>query len=647
MTEHSNRLSRESSPFLLQHAHDLVEWLPWSDEAFTYAHREDKPVFLHIGSSTCHICHVMQREVFGNVEVAGFVNENLVPVLVDRDERPDVDMIYIEACRVMTGTAGWPLNVILTPSQEPFIAQSIGRVDIEQTLERLMEMLGQAVQMWSKRRTDAIDKGRRAADIIREKKHPRENEQITDEILHQAQRQALIDHNDALQGFQGRTSVLLPHQLMFLLNYSQAYNSQDALAAVEHTLDTMYRSAIYDHIGHGFMNFPAPSGPLIPSFEKTLYQNAIIAMVYMDAYQAMGHPLYAMVARDVLDYVVRELLSPQGGFYSAQDSEWKEAAGSYYFWSWKEIESILGPEAVAFGRAYGIAEEGSYDERSIPNLNEWQDYSTAAVAFQDEIQRLYAKRNERTGLFKDTSIYAKWNGLIIAALAQAAIVLDEPSYLEQAEKAAEFVLHSLRRLDGRLLTCSRDGEARYAACANDYAYLVWGLLELVEANSYQKYLIHAVELSKDMVQLFWDEEYDGFFFYGKDAEELLRRPRESLDGILPSSNAVAAMNLLRLARLTGQRKFQDWADQMLQAFAGSISDDPLGHTFWLSAKMYDMHVPIPEHAPHPVKEKKKDDDEGRVEFVEVIPASMSKEKARAGLDGNLIEFPDWQPPSGL
>ncbi|MGE5405047.1 MAG: thioredoxin domain-containing protein [Candidatus Saccharibacteria bacterium] len=646
MIKHTNRLSRESSPFLLQYAHDPVDWMPWSDEAFTKAHREDKPIFLHIGYSTCHMCHVVHREVFASPEAARFINEHFVPVLVDRDERPDIDMIYIEACRAMTGIAGWPLSVILTPSQEPFLALSISRADVENTAEILMEMMGQAVQMWSKRRTDAIDKGRRAADIIREMKHPRRDEQITEELLHCACRQALTDHNHALQGFQGLTTVLLPHQMMFLLNYSQAYHNQDALSAVENMLDTMYRSAVYDHVGSGFMSYPAPSGPLIPSFEKTLQHNAMMAMIYMDAYQAMGNHLFAKIARDVLDYVVRELLSPQGGFYSAQDSEWKETAGLYYAWTWREIESVLGPDASAFGRAYGAIEEDGFNESVILNLNEWQDYGTAAVAFHDELEKLFASRNDRVGLFKDISIYAKWNGLIIAALAQGAVVLDEPRYLELAGKAAEFVLHSLRRLDGRLLTCSRDGEARYAACANDYAYMVWGLLELTQANSHEKYLVHAVELSKDMVKLFWDEEYYGFFFYGKDAEELLRRPRESLDGILPSSNAVAAMNLLRLARFTGQHKFQDWADRMFQALAGSISDDPLGHAFWLCAKLYDMNVPIPEHAPRPVKEKKKDEG-GRVDFIEVIPASMSKEKARAGLDGNLIEFPDWQPPSGL
>ncbi|NLK00081.1 MAG: thioredoxin domain-containing protein [Clostridia bacterium] len=580
----SNRLADEKSPYLLQHAHNPVDWYPWGEKAFDRALGEDKPIFLSIGYSTCHWCHVMERESFEDGEVAEILNKYFVAVKVDREERPDIDTIYMSFCQALTGSGGWPLTVFLTPEQKPFYAGTYFPKHSQQGMPGLMELLESIHEAWDNNREDLISSGDQITEIVEKQVFHHSPGELKKDILHRAYHhlEEIFDPGDG--GFGTAPKFPSPHQLTFLLRYWRLTNNEKALDMVEKTLESMYRGGIYDHIGFGFARYSVDQKWLVPHFEKMLYDNALLALCYGEAYQATQRPLYKKVVKEIFTYILRDMSHEKGGFYSAEDADSEGVEGKFYIWTPEEIKKVLGEElGEAYCETYDITRRGNFEGASIPNLIK----SGSVKGFDDARKRLFSHREKRIHPHKDDKILTAWNGLMIAALAYNSRVLDEPEYYEAAEKALTFIMKNLRRDDGRLLARYRDGEAAYLAYVDDYAFLIWGLLELYQTNFDLKHLELALELHRDMMKLFWDTEEGGLYLYGDDAEDLLVRPKELYDGAVPSGNSAAAVNMLRLYHLTGDQSFRESIESQQRFFGNTVNESPLGFTHFLQAVFLD------------------------------------------------------------
>jgi len=589
----ANRLADEKSPYLQQHKNNPVDWYPWSDKAFEKAKREDKPVFLSIGYSTCHWCHVMERESFEDEEVAGILNEGYVSIKVDREERPDIDHIYMKVCQAMTGHGGWPLTVIMTPDKKPFFAGTYFPKKGGARMPGLIDILTLVRKMWQEEKDRILAAGERIAGTVQPGIARRTGVELNGQVLDRAFEQLEARFDGKYGGFGVSPKFPAPHNLAFLLRYWKSKGAPGALAMVEKTLEGMYRGGIYDHIGFGFARYSTDEKWLLPHFEKMLYDNALLALVYIEAFQAVGRELYARVAREVLAYVQRDMTAPEGGFYSAEDADSEGEEGKFYVWTPLEVKEVLGQrEGEIFCRLYDITPEGNFGGKNIPNLifNKPEDVAAEfdiKPGVMDEFieksrQKLFKHREGRVRPFKDDKILTAWNGLMIAAMAKGAAVFGEPAYREAAARAVDFINKKLVREDGRLLARYREGEAAFPAYLDDYAFLAWGLIELYEATYQVDYLRKAVDLTKRQIDLFWDKENGGFFFYGEDGERLLSRPKELYDGALPSGNSVALVNLLRLFALTGDEMFSEKAAELLSAFAGEVEEYPAGYPHFLT-----------------------------------------------------------------
>ncbi|OPH47169.1 hypothetical protein BC351_11740 [Paenibacillus ferrarius] len=591
----SNRLANEKSPYLLQHQYNPVDWFPWSEEAFEIAKLENKPIFLSIGYSTCHWCHVMAHESFEDQTVANMLNKDFISIKVDREERPDVDHIYMAVCQAMTGQGGWPLTVFLTPEKKPFFAGTYFPRSRKYNRSGLVEIIAQMAAKWK----EDAERIREVGEQVMQETTSRLLEhrtggEVTEETLHEAFRLYESTFDPANGGFGSSPKFPTAHNLSFLLRYYHKTGKEKALEMVEKTLDAMHRGGMYDHIGFGFSRYSVDERWLVPHFEKMLYDNALLVMTYIEAYQVTGKEKYAEVAEQIITYVLRDMTDEGGGFYSAEDADSEGEEGRFYVWTPDEIEVVLGVEdGDLYSELYDITESGNYEGHNIPNLI---DTTLASVAKRKQIPlqelkhrleaarvKLFEHREQRVHPGKDDKILTSWNGLMIAALSKAACALDKPVYAEAAAKAADFLLRELRREDGRLLARYRDGEAAYLGYVDDYAFLVWGLIELYEATFELRYLREAVQLNAEMLRLFGDEEKGGLYFYGSDAEQLLTRPKEIYDGATPSGNGAAALNMQRLARLTYDAKLSQAADVQLQAFAGAVAAHPPGHALTLAA----------------------------------------------------------------
>ncbi|OCT14199.1 hypothetical protein A8709_25540 [Paenibacillus pectinilyticus] len=591
----SNRLANEKSPYLLQHAQNPIDWFPWSEEAFSKAKQENKPVFLSIGYSTCHWCHVMAHESFEDQAIADMLNKDFISIKVDREERPDVDHIYMAICQAMTGQGGWPLTVFLTPEQKPIFAGTYFPRSRKYNRAGLVEIIAQIANKWK----DDPERIREAGErIIQDTQsrllEHRSGDVLTEETLHEAFRMYESNFDPENGGFGSAPKFPTSHNLSFLLRYYMKTGNERALEMVEKTLDTMHRGGMYDHIGFGFSRYSVDEKWLVPHFEKMLYDNALLVMTYIEAYQVTGKNQYAEIAEQVISYVLRDMTHEEGAFYSAEDADSEGVEGKFYVWTMDEIEDVLGiEEGDLYSEIYNITESGNFVGKNIPNL---LDATLVSLAKRKQIpqdvlkqrmeaarNKLFAHREQRIHPGKDDKILTSWNGLMIVALSKAARALDKEVYADAAAKAADFVLRELRREDGRLLARYRDGEAAFLGYVDDYAFLVWGLIELYETTFELRFLHEAVQLNADMLRLFGDEARGGLFFYGSDAEQLLTRPKEIYDGAMPSGNGVAALNMLRLSRLTYDAKLSQAADEQLQAFAGAVSQYPPGHALTLAA----------------------------------------------------------------
>lgn len=586
----TNRLANEKSPYLLQHARNPVDWYPWGDEAFKKAKDEDKPIFLSLGYSTCHWCHVMERESFEDNEVAELLNKHFVSIKVDREERPDIDTIYMSVCQAMTGHGGWPLTVVMTPEKKPFFAGTYFPKKSSRGLPGVIDLLSQISSLWENEKERVLSSSREITQFLKDSLAVQVKGELDEDVLHRAYSYFKEAFDRQFCGFGRAPKFPTPHNLTFLLRYWKMTGKPEALEMVEKTLDSMYLGGIYDHIGFGFARYSTDHKWLVPHFEKMLYDNAQLAIAYLEGFQATGKAKYAEIARDIFSYVLRDMTSPGGGFFSAEDADSEGEEGTFYIWTPLEITSVLGEdEGSRFCKAYGITDKGNFEGKSIPNLID----TGFTEGFETAREKLFAARERREHPFKDDKILTAWNGLMIAALAIGYRVLGEPQYQKAAESAVNFISNSLIRSDGRLLARYRDGEAAYPGYVEDYAFLIWGLIELYEATFTLDYLKTALELNTELLRYFWDEDNGGLFQYGSDAENLITRPKEAYDGAVPSGNSVAALNFLRLAHLTGDSSLEEKSATQLKAFGGSINEAPAGYTFFLMAVYFNL-VPTTE-----------------------------------------------------
>jgi uncharacterized protein len=588
--KHTNRLRNATSPYLLQHMHNPVDWYEWSEEAFEEAKKKDKPIFLSIGYAACHWCHVMEHESFEDEEVAKVLNDDFVSIKVDREERPDIDEIYMAYTQAATGRGGWPMSVWLKPTGEPFYAGTYF------PKEQFVQLLGRIREVWEGDREQLVARSKTAREYFEQwASGPKPAEDVIPAAFVDQSARLLAKHFDSKTGgLPSGTNKFPPSMAMELMLRVYRRTGDSALwNAVETTLDHMSRGGIYDHLGGGICRYSTDPEWLVPHFEKMLYDQALVSAIYLDAYQASRNPYFAEVAADMFDYVMYDLQSPEGGFYSSRDADSNGLEGKFYIWTKDEILKTLGPEeGELFCKYYDVTESGNWFERlghAPPGPKNILHISHPPEAFAklhgmsvEELrrkiaawrQKLRTVRDQRTPPPLDDKVLTGWNGLMIAGLAKGARVLDEPKYAQAAAKAANFVLDNLRTDDGRLLRTWRKGEARLTGYLSDYAFFIEGLLNLYEATFDQRWLEEAVKLTDLSIKHYADEKDGGFYFTAHDAEKLLARSKNPHDGAIPSGNSVHAMNLLRLGILYNRKDYREQSERLFRAFAPQAEESP-------------------------------------------------------------------------
>ncbi|MBQ7692355.1 MAG: thioredoxin domain-containing protein [Oscillospiraceae bacterium] len=577
----SNRLISEKSPYLRQHAENPVDWYPWGEEAFEKARREEKPVFLSIGYSTCHWCHVMAHESFEDPEVAAVLNRSYVPVKVDREERPDIDSVYMQACIAANGSGGWPLTAILTPVQGPFFVGTYFPKENRGGRMGLLYLLKAIAEKWGEDRDSLLHTAEEMSFYLRQEAAIAEP---VEDLPQKAAAQLLGAYDKEYGGFGWSTKFPTPQNLLFLMEYAALTGEKKPREAVEHTLRQMYRGGIYDHFGGGFCRYSTDREWLKPHFEKTLYDNALLALSYTEAWQDGHMALWRETAEQTLDYCLRELKAPSGGFYSAQDADSEGQEGAYYLFTPGEIADVLGAEAGRhFSECYDITEEGNFHGRSIPNLLLNTRWNFLPEGYEEYRERLREYRAGRMALFTDRKILAGWNGMMLMALSRAAAAFSDRRYLLEAQELADFLLTAMQP-DGRLRARLCEGELRFDASLSDTAFCALGLLELYDADLDPRHILDAAALAETIPARFQDER-GGCFDTPADGETLLLRPKETQDGALPCGNSAAAVLFERLFRLTAEERWRAALDAELDFLRRTASDYPAAAPFGLTAML--------------------------------------------------------------
>ena len=597
-----NRLINETSPYLLQHANNPVDWYPWGEEALERAKAEDKPILLSIGYSACHWCHVMERESFENETIANLMNEKFISIKVDREERPDLDAIYMEAVQMLTGSGGWPMTVFLTPDCLPFYGGTyfppVDRHNIP-GFPRLLLSLSQAYKDQQGAITQTtkqlVEQMGRSGQLLSG------NTPLTVDTLHQAYNSLATSFDYQNGGIGTAPKFPQPMTLELLLRYNQHGYSERALEMVNLTLENMAHGGIYDQIGGGFHRYSTDAYWLVPHFEKMLYDNALLARLYLHAYQATGRPLYRRITEETLDYVLREMTDPRGGFYSAQDADSEGEEGKFFVWTPEEFQSALGEDGGnLIGGYFGLTDAGNFEGKTILNIPQEADSFSEEQGLplpklEDMIdqakQTLRNLREERVHPLLDDKVLASWNGLMLRSFAEAAVGLGRADYLEAAVNNANFLLDNMK-LQGRLLRTYREGRAKLLGYLEDYAFVADGLLALYEATFEPRWLAEAVSLADSMVELFWDEEAGFFYDTGSDHESLLVRPRDVFDNAQPCGGSVASDLLLRLAVITGNQEYSIKGAKPIRSLNELMSKAPAGTGHWLAT--LDFYVSIPK-----------------------------------------------------
>ena len=589
----ANRLINETSPYLLQHAHNPVDWYPWGPEALERARAEDKPILLSVGYSACHWCHVMERESFENGDIAALMNESFISIKVDREERPDIDSIYMSAVQAMTGSGGWPMTVFLTPDGKPFYGGTYFPPEDRAGMPGFSRVLSSMAAAYRQNRADVIQTTDKLLEHMRQAAAAaRSVDPLTADVMSRAFSGISGQFDDKHGGTGMQPKFPQPMIYEFLLRHYSRTGDPQALKMVELTLDRMATGGIYDQLGGGFHRYSTDMFWLVPHFEKMLYDNALLVRLYIHAYQVTGKHLYKRVVEETLDYVLREMTDARGGFYSAQDADSEGEEGRFFVWRPEQVVEVLGKdEGETINRYYGATLQGNFEGRTILNVTAdpagfARDQGLSEADFtallRSARERLYEARELRVHPERDDKVLTAWNGLMMAAFAEAAAVLDRSDYARVAERNAAFVLDNLRE-NGRLLRTYKDGRARLKGYLEDYAFLIGGLLALHEATLQVRWLSEAIEVGHAMVELFWDEPSGWFFDTGADHEELVVRPRDVQDNAIPSGSSAAVDVLLRLAVIAGDGELERRAATALRASRDLMARFPAGAGHWLCA----------------------------------------------------------------
>lgn len=589
-----NRLIDEKSHYLLQHAENPVDWYPWGEEAFEKARKENKPIFLSIGYSTCHWCHVMAHESFEDEEVAGVLNKSFVSIKVDREERPDVDMVYMAACQAITLKGGWPLSVFMTPEGKPFFAGTYFPKTGRMGMVGFLDLANQIAAAWQNNRGPLLEASEKITRGIQPRPAKGSVTELGLDTLKKGYDQLAQAFDPKWGGFGSAPKFPTPHNLTFLLRWHRRSGEPNALHMVEKTLDGMRAGGIFDHLGYGFSRYSVDERWLVPHFEKMLYDQAMLAMAYAEAYQATGRARHGKVVDEILTYVLRDMTSPEGGFYTAEDADSEGKEGLFYVWTPREIKDQLGKDlGDLFCRFYDVGPHGNFEEgRSILHTRmppdtfaarEKMEVTELEKILQEGREKLFSAREKRIHPLKDDKILTSWNGLMIAAMAKAYQALGNQTYINAAQRAAGFIMENLKKNGPRLFRRYRDNDVAYSGYLDDYANFVWGLIELYEATFDIVYLEEALAINHAMIDLFWDDNHDGFLYSGRDNEVLIKQSKEIYDGAIPSSNSVALLNLIRLSHITGEANLAKKAEQIIGAFANRIKAYPSAYTQFLAA----------------------------------------------------------------
>ncbi len=592
---HTNRLVNEKSPYLLQHAHDPVDWYPWAEEAFRAARDQNKPIYLSIGYSSCHWCHVMEHESFASPEIAHLMNETFINVKVDREEKPEVDSLYMEfAQAMMSGGAGWPLNVILTPDLMPFFATTYIPPDAKHGFVGLKQLVGRIAEIWEdiEERESVIMQAGKIVNLFESHIHAEGSILPVKEQIKECAELLFKTADPLYGGNRGSPKFPMGYHGCFLLRFSKKANDSRALFYVERTLEMMHRGGIYDHLGGGFSRYSVDERWLVPHFEKMLYDNAILARTYLETWAFTHQNFYREVAEDILNYLLRDMQGPEGAFYSSEDADTEAKEGRFYTWSWEEVHHLLGPDAALFSEIYGVTPTGNFEGRNVLHiaaplqeyaLNNRLDIDQLNSKLKECREKLFQERQKRVRPVKDDKVLSAWNGLAIYAFAEAGIQLGSARYLEAAVKAASFIKEKLWNGE-TLFRRYREGEAKHEGCLDDYAFLIHGLLSLFEADQGAEWLEFAIQLANVLTDDFKAPHGAFYLTNGKDPNLILRRC-EFYDGAEPSGNAIHAENLIRLYQLTGVHDYLLQAEDILKAAKSHIDLYSPGACYHLIALM--------------------------------------------------------------
>jgi len=604
-----NRLIKEKSPYLRQHARNPVDWYPWSEEAFSRAKQEDKPVFLSIGYSSCHWCHVMEKESFENEEVAGLLNASFIAVKVDREERPDLDRYYVNVCQALTGSGGWPLTVVVTPEKKPFFAGTYFPKTGRFGRPGLLELLSWLREIWKTERQDVLRAAENIDLSLEQMSRVPPGDGLSEETLTEAFKGLESRFDERNGGFGVAPKFPTPHNLFFLLRYWKRTHDRRALEMVEKTLKRMRQGGMYDHLGFGFHRYSTDAQWLVPHFEKMLYDQALLAMAYTETYQATRKLEYRETAEEILAYVGRDMTSQEGAFFSAEDADAEGQEGKSYLWTAEEIHQALSPELAELAiRVFGIEKNGNFagsgehpSGQNILSLQKYpEEFSRDLCLPVGELKNnlgtirkmLFAVRAKRPQPFKDKKILTDWNGLMIAAMAKAAQAFDEPAHAKAVVRAADFILEKMVRSDGSLYHRFMEAEASYSGYLDDYAFLIWGLVELYETVFDIRYLETAFRLCDFALAHFWDDGQGGFYFVPEYSSDVPFRDKEAYDGAYPSGNSVMMLNLIRLGRMGARPGLEEKAMKTGQAFSRRIFQSPSACTFWMTALDFAVSPPL-------------------------------------------------------
>lgn len=599
MSKNPNKLISEKSPYLLQHAYNPVNWFPWSEEAFEKARIEDKPIFLSIGYSTCHWCHVMEKESFEDDNVAKLMDEAFISIKVDREERPDIDGIYMSVCQMITGSGGWPLTVVMTPDKKPFFVGTYFPKHNRFNRIGMMELIPKLKEIWLNQKDEVLKSADEIASTLNSQNFIKDSVRIEESILDRTFEDLLNRFDNDYGGFGKAPKFPSPHNLLFLLNYWKNKNNSEALEIVEKTLTKMRLGGIYDHIGFGFARYSTDQYWLVPHFEKMLYDQAMLIMAYSELYSITKNELYKKTVEEIVEYILRDMTHPEGGFYSAEDADSEGEEGKFYLWTEEEIQNILDKsESEIAIKIFNISNEGNWVDESkgmktgtnILHLNNPIDeLSNNLNLNKDEFlipfhairEKLFNSREKRVHPYKDDKILTDWNSLMISALTKAFQAFDNEYFISAAVKACRFIEKNLTTEDGKLLHRYRDGESGLQAHLDDYSFLINACLDLYEATFEIEYLKRALQLNKILFNEFWDEQNGGFFFSSNLSEKLITRQKEVYDGAIPSGNSIALLNLIRLARITGKIEFENQSQKLIKYFSGYISHSPSAFSMFM------------------------------------------------------------------